>query len=306
LKRWWIRPLVRLFAALALPLAVPAVITLFIWALPGDPASIICPPQICSGTAALAAKWHLDQGPWYFYSNWVSGALQGDFGNSWRMQTGFPVAELLADSVPRTAALVALAFIPLLLGAVGSATRIIPKQVDGVLSAVGLIPAVVLSLLAAAWVTLTYGAMAFDPEAMQVKLLLGALVLGLADAALSGAVVGVRGITESERTQRYVQMAILRGEGDLSNALPNILPALAGQMRARLLGLLSGAVIVEVIIRIDGLGDLIWQGTLTQDFAVVLAAAFGFALLSSLMLVLQAAVEVGVALHVRKSPRVMV
>ncbi|MED5369416.1 MAG: ABC transporter permease subunit [Myxococcota bacterium] len=304
MKRWWIRPLIRLISALLLPLAVPAVITAFIWALPGDPASIVCPPEICGGTEELARAWHLDQGAWAFYKHWLAGALQGDFGNSWRMQTGFPVADLLWESVPRTAALVGLAFIPLLLGAVGAATRAIPKWVDNALSAVGLVPAVVLALLAAAWVTLEYGAMAYDPEAMRVKLLLGALVLGLADAALSGAVIGVRGITESERTQRYVQMAILRGEGELSNALPNILPALAGQMRARLLALLSGSVIVEVIVRIDGMGDLIWQGTLSQDFAVVLAAAFGFALLSAGMLLLQALIEIGVALHVRRSPQV--
>ena len=89
----------------------------------------------------------------------------------------------------------------------------------------------------------------------------------------------------------------------LSNTLPNVLPAIAGQMRARLLHLLSGAVIVEVVIRIDGLGDLLWQGTLTQDFGVVLASAFAFAVLSAVLLLGQALVEIGVALHVRRSPK---
>ena len=35
---WWIRPFVRLIAALVLPFAVPGVITIALWMLPGDPA----------------------------------------------------------------------------------------------------------------------------------------------------------------------------------------------------------------------------------------------------------------------------
>ena len=289
-------------AAVLLPVAVPAVITAMIWALPGDPASIVCPPELCGGTEKLAADWHLDQGPWEFFRWWMGGAVQADFGNSWRMQPGVPVGELLFSSIPWTAALVALAFIPLLLGATGAAGRFFPKQVDAVLSTIGMSPSVVLALCVAAVVTIEYGAFAFDDEAMRVKLVLGALVLALADQALSGAISGVRGSMEEERKQRYVQIAILRGETVLSNTLPNTLGALAGQMRARLLHLLSGAVIVEVVIRIDGLGDLLWQGTLAQDFGVVLAAAFGFSLLAAVLLLLQALVEIAVAMHVRRAP----
>lgn len=292
----------RVMAAALLPIAVPLVITLFIWALPGDPASIVCPPEICGGTEELARDWHLDRGPWHFYTWWMKGALTGDFGNSWRLQPGVPVGELLWGSIPWTAALVTLAFVPLLIGAALAAMRVLPAKADGVLQAIGLTPAVVLSLLAAAAVTLKFGAFAYDDTAMRIKLLLGALVLGLADQSLSGAVTGVRGLLESERTQRYVQIAILRGESVLSNTLPNVLGAIAGQMRARLLHLLSGAVIVEVIVRIDGLGDLLWQGTLSQDFGVVLAAAFGFAALSAVLLILQALVEVGTAMHIRRAP----
>src|SRR6476660_231267 len=73
---WWTRPLVRFVAALLLPLLVPAVITGVLWILPGDPAEIICPPQICQGTAALAARWGLDQGPWTFSARWLGTAVR--------------------------------------------------------------------------------------------------------------------------------------------------------------------------------------------------------------------------------------
>lgn len=304
MKRWWIRPAVRLGAALLLPFAVPGLITALIWALPGDPASIICPPEVCRGGAELARRWNLDAGPWHFFSGWLASAAEGDFGRSWRLQQGAPVGPMLSASIPNTAILVTLAFVPLVLGAVGVARRLLPRKLDVVLRGVGLAPSVVLSLAAAAIITLRFGSEAFSDEATRIKLILGALALGLADAALAGAVTGVRGIMDSERIQRYVRIALLRGEMELSNTLPNVLPAMAGQMRARLLHLLSGAVVVEVVLQIDGLGDLLWGGTLTQDFGVVLAAAFGFAVLSAVLLVIQALVEIAVALHVRRAPGV--
>jgi len=99
-----------------------------------------------------------------------------------------------------------------------------------------------------------------------------------------------------------VQIAILRGETVLSNALPNVLPALIGQFRGRMLHILSGAVVVEVVLGISGLGELLWDGTLMQDFGVVLAAAWGFALLSGALLFAQAMCEVLIELYVRSYP----
>ena len=61
---WWIRPLVRLLAALSLPILVPAIITLVVWMLPGTLASTICPPG-CAREAreTTVQEYHL-QSPW--------------------------------------------------------------------------------------------------------------------------------------------------------------------------------------------------------------------------------------------------
>ena len=303
MQRWYVRPLVRLIAALLLPAAVPAVITALIWALPGDPAAIICPPEVCSGTEELAKRWNLNDGPVHFFTEWIGAALSGDFGRSWRLQQGAPVAPMLIESIPNTALLVLFSFLPILLGVIGAATRVLPRAADGLLRILGLPPSVIFALAASAIITIKYGSAAFGDEAERVKLVLGALALGLADAALAGAVSGVRGLMESERKQRYVRFGILRGEGVLQNTLPNALPAIIGQLRARVLHLLSGAVIVEVVLQINGLGDLLWGGTLYQDFGVVIAAAFGFAVISAALLITQALVEIGVALHVRRAPK---
>ena len=58
----------------------------------------------------------------------------------------------------------------------------------------------------------------------------------------------------------------------------------------------GGAVVVEVMLKIDGLGDLLWAGTLEQDFGLVLATATLFAFGSALLLLMQAFTEVAVAL----------
>ncbi len=299
---WWVRTLVRLVVALLLPLAVPCIIVYLIWALPGDPASIICPPEICPNTDALAARWNLDQGPWHFFASWMEAAIGGDFGRSWRLEPGAMVAERVAESIVPTLLLVAGAGLLNAIGALGALTGTLSRRFHVVFQLVGLIPSLVMALSASAAITL--GWVGDGSSALGYRLFLGALVLGLSDAALYSTVSGVDGLVQSERKQRYAQIAVLRGEGVLSNVLPNMLPALAGQLRARVVHLLSGAVVVEVVLKIDGLGDLLWRGALQQDFVVVVATAFFFSLMSAAVLLAQAFVEIVCALLVRRAPQV--
>lgn len=301
MRQWWLRPLVRIVAALLLPVVVPAIITLLIWALPGDPASIICPPESCGGTAALAERWHLDAGPLGYFSHWLGSALQGDLGRSWRFIQGESVGLLMQEAVPTTLLLMALATLPMAGATVLGALGVVPQKADPVLQVVGLTPAIVLALAAAAAVEVNYGG-AMLGGAFWARLIAGAVVLGFADGVFSGAVTGTRGLFKSEENQRYVGVAILRGERTLDNTLPNVAPALSGQLRARMLNMLSGVVVVEVVLGVNGLGDLLWAGALWQDFGVVLAAATGFAVLSSLLLLAQALAEIAVAVHVRRAP----
>ena len=302
MKFWWIQPLARAIVALALPLLVPACITALIWALPGNPAEIICPPSICTGGDELAARWHLDQGPLGFYGHWVSSAWHLDFGDSWRVLTGKPVLELMQQTIPNTMLLIFMALIPITIGSVMGAFQQPSKKWDPLLVMVGIFPVVVLALLAAAVVELNFAGTDDDGLGYWMRMIAAALTLGIADGALSGSILGNRSIFEQENQQRYVGISLLRGESNFSNTLPNLAGTLVGQYRARIVQLLSGAVIVEVIVRVDGFGALLWRGTLVQDFGVVLAAATVFSAISSAFLLLQAIVEVLQNLHQRRSP----
>lgn len=288
--------------ALSLPVLVPGIITALLWALPGNPAEIICPREICPATDALAARWRLDKGPWYFYTCWMRDALTGEFGNSWRFSQGTSVTELVVESLPVTASLVVMALLLLLVASALAATRRLPKELDALWQVMGVAPAIVLALAAAAAITLQYGALSFHGWPGFLRLLSGAAVLSVADGALAAAIVGTRTTFEDEFKQRYVSIAVLRGESPFLNALPNVLPALLGQLRGRVLHLLSGAVVVEIVLQISGLGELLFLGTLKQDFGVVLAASFAFCLMSMGIISMQALSEALVAWYIHRHP----
>ena len=300
---WTTRPLLRIVAALLLPLLVPWLITLALWALPGDPAELICPPGLCAGTETLAASLHLDEGPLGFYSVWMSSAFQGDLGTSWRMIQGVPVAEEVWRSLPSTLGLVGLTSLGIVSFMILTAVGWLPRRADAVWRIAGVPPAVIGALLAAAWIMISFGASSYSGSAALLRLVAGALVLLVFDGTLSDAVSGTRQAFDAEWRQRYVEVAVLRGESALLNMLPNMLPALAGQLRGRILHLLSGSVAVEVVLGIEGLGDLLWAGTLSQDFSIVLGAAWAFAFMSGLLLLAQAILELGVGLWVRRAPQ---
>jgi len=213
------------------------------------------------------------------------------------------VLTLLADSIFNTLKLVGLASMILLLGAVRSASGNLSTLTKRAFAVLGAVPALVLALAGAAFIAVSFGADSAGSEANTIRLLVASFVLAMADASLSGTVEAVEQVVTAEKRQRYVEMGVLRGETVLSNMLPNIMPSLAGQFRARILNLVSSAVVIEVILSVEGVGDLLWNATLDQDFGLVLGATFLFVLFSSSLLILQAMVEVVTALVVRKSPK---
>lgn len=367
---WWIRPLVRLLAALSLPILVPAIITMVVWMLPGTLATSICPPG-CARQAreTTVAEYHL-QSPWsddirasvglapltvvekdaeaessgelpyvpeeeytwgqyavatgssaldagYFLINWLRRAVTLDFGRGKvGTYTAFEISDLIWSALPNTLLLISASLILVVGGMITAAAGVLPRRVDSILQGIGVVPAVFMALFVYAILQVFLGGdpTAFDvdlgtTEPMRIQplsLIFGGLALGLADGAASGAVIGTRNLFESEVKQRYIGIAVLRGESVLGNALPNILPALVGQLRGRVLHLVSGTVIVELVLQINGLGDLLWNSTLDKATFVILAAAWGFSLISALLLLMQALSEVGVALLIRRAPKVPV
>src|SRR6185295_11118093 len=76
--------------------------------LPGDPAMILAgeDPNV---VAYLRQKMHLDQPLPVQYAYWLGGVLQGDLGESLRIQK--PVTDLILEKLPVTAQLASMAIL---------------------------------------------------------------------------------------------------------------------------------------------------------------------------------------------------
>ena len=150
-----------------------------------------------------------------FYTAWLSRAVTGDFGNGIAYQQGQAVSSLLWESLPNTSLVVLIALVPILLGVVLVALGRLSPKLDPIWQLLGAPPAVILSLFSIAAIVIAYGV-----EDVAHTILTAGLILGVADGVLAASIVGTRATFETERKQRYVGIAILRGESVISNALP--------------------------------------------------------------------------------------
>ena len=158
----------------------------------------------------------------------------------------------MQQTIPNTLLLIMLALIPITVRSVFGAFQR-PSNVGTLLLFLSVLPVVVLALLAAAVVELNFAGSEDEGLGYWMRLVAAAFTLGIADGALGGSILGNRSMFEQENQQRYVGISILRGENNFSNTF-QIWRCIVGQYRSRIVQLLSGAVIVEVIVRVDGFG----------------------------------------------------
>ncbi|WP_299951581.1 ABC transporter permease subunit [uncultured Modestobacter sp.] len=228
--------------------------------------------------AAIRAELGLDAGPLGLLGHWLSGLLRGDLGTSWI--SGGPVGpgliEALGVSVTlmTAALLVALATAALLCwpplhrvargergrtgGAVGAALTALPE----------FLLASVLLLVGAVWLGW------FQPFGWTgpSSVVLPALAMGLPAGGLIGRLVA-DGLTVTG-TERWVPTWQVAGAsaGQLSRALVRrTLPALTTQVALVLVGLTGGAVAVEQVFAVPGLGRAVLGAASAQDLPTLQA-----------------------------------
>ncbi|PRI10386.1 hypothetical protein B4915_12085 [Leucobacter massiliensis] len=253
--------------------------------MPGSPAVAILgneatPEQI----AALTTQMGLDQPLFARYAEWLAGAAQGDLGRSIRLD--LPVAEVIAQRLPVTIELTILALCIALLLSVPAALvaganvggwvdRVASTISSALISLPSFAAAVILIYLFAirtkvfpvsGWVPF-----AQDPLANLQHAFLPALVLGLMEAAMFYRVLRSDVIATVRET--FVLAARARGMSKgyvlmrhvLRPSLFSLL-TLTGLALGRLLG---GAMIVEVLFALPGLGSLLLQSVPSRDIPVI-------------------------------------
>jgi peptide/nickel transport system permease protein len=253
--------------------------------LPGDPAQMALGTEAQADTlAALRREMGLDRPVLERYFGWLGGFLVGDLGRS--LTYGVPVASLVADRLQVTVPLAGLAMllsvvvaIPMGIFAARHHQRVGDYGVMG-FSQVGIaIPnfwfGIILILIFAVWLGWFqaggFTAWREGAFASLRSLFLPALALALTEAAILARVT--RAAILDTLREDYVRTARAKGVSEtgilyghvLRNALIPVL-TIGGLIFAFLL---AGALVIENVFYLPGVGRLVYQGVTQRDMVVV-------------------------------------
>ena len=277
--------LARRALSLALTVVVASVLIFcVIEVLPGDPAAFMlglnADPQ---AVAALHAQMGLDDGLLARYLAWTGGMLTGDFGTSYTYRV--PVADLIADRVwiSLPLALYALALSSAIAFPVGilAALRRGRAADYGIMGATQLgiaIPNFWFAMFLVAifainlrWVRAGGFPGWEDPLAALGALTLPAIALALPQASILARIM--RSALIDTLDEDYVRTARARGLGRGAvirrHALRNALIPVLTIMGLQFSFLLAGAIIIENVFYLPGLGRLLFQAITQRDLIVV-------------------------------------
>lgn len=257
----------------------------FMVVLPGDPARVALGIQATEeALAATRAEFGLDRPLVVQYLDWVGGLLRGDFGVSY--VTRARIGPLVSDRLQVTAWLVGAGMLVALVVALplGILSAMRHRRVSGMAlsgaAQVGMaVPNFLAGILLVTVVSVQLGwlpsggwvAPVEDPAEFLRRLALPALALGL----VQGAVVTryVRSAVLDVMREDYLRTARAKGLGPyralvrhgLRNAAIPVVTVLALQLAT----LLIGAVVVERVFVIPGLGSLLLDGVANRDLLLV-------------------------------------
>ncbi|MCQ9369228.1 ABC transporter permease [Brevibacterium sp. 50QC2O2] len=253
--------------------------------LPGSAAQVALGVNATpEAVAALEAEYGLDRPLPVQYLHWVGGILHGDFGTSYVTQA--PVGPVISGSVQVTLILVVAAVVVSLLIAVpvGTLAAVSHRRPLGaVISALGQVGVAIPSFLAAILLVLVFSVNlgwlpssgwvvpAVDPAGFLRSLILPVLALSLVQAAIlsryvRSAVLDVLG-EDFLRTARA--KGLTRGAAVVRHGLRNAAVPVLTVTGLQLSALLVGAVVVEQVFVLPGMGSELVRAVGNRDLVTV-------------------------------------
>jgi peptide/nickel transport system permease protein len=279
----------RLIGSVLVMWAVATLVFFMLRLVPGDPiAAMLADAGGPEEIANMRRKLGLDQSVFIQYVKWFGNMLQGDLGNS-IYGSRIPVTQILVESIPRTLSLAFLAFLIAIVIAIPagiiSATRrnTITDNTVSLLAFLGLsMPdfwlAILLIIVFAAnlqWLP----AIGYTPLAEGFwpwfrHLILPAIAIGTAFSAIIARMI--RSSLLEVLKADYMRTARAKGLTNsmimFGHALPNALIPVITVIGIAFALLISGAVVVENVFAIKGLGRVLIEGILNRDYPVVQGA----------------------------------
>ncbi|MCY1315153.1 Nickel transport system permease protein NikB [compost metagenome] len=242
--------------------------------------STATPEQISSKIAELG----LERPILVQYSDWLSGAIQGDLGRSWNQSE--PVSTLIARQMPVSLSMVGVAIIVMavvscLLGLTAAVRGGAVDKFIQVLSVIGFsVPGFWLGLLLVTffavrlnWFPATgYVSFMRSPSSWATSLALPVTALVL--AGIASASQQVRGAIIDALDKDYIRTLRARGVPSRSilfrHALRNAVPPVLTVLSLQFIALVGGAAIIEQVFAIPGLGSLTVTASLNGDLPVLM------------------------------------
>jgi peptide/nickel transport system permease protein len=299
----WTRRLVRggrsrAVGAVMHALSVTAIVVVITFALvrivPGDPVvsieGINSTPQ---ARAAMRAQLHLNKPVLEQFELYVRALFNGDLGDS-LIQQGRPVSKIISGSLPVTLALIAatlvvsvLLGVPLgLLAALGG--ELVDFTVRSLMTVLLALPPFFLGLILILFVSVREGALpagGWGTSAFGDVRFLVLPALALAGFLAPLIVRVARQAAAHALHEQWIEVAIARGISRrrivVSHLLPNTLLPVITLVGYNVGALLTGAVVVESVFALPGIGQELVNAINTRDYPVIQ----GIALISALVVV---------------------
>lgn len=285
--------LTRLALSILLVLIASAAIFFLMSLVPGDPARTILGANATPDLVArLREQLGLDRPLAVQYGAWLAGLLHGNLGES--VLSGDPVISLIVARIPVTLSLLLLS--TLVIAGLGTLLGLLSAIRGGVLgrfldaiSLVGLalpsywVAIVLVALFAVAiriFPATGYTAFADDPGRWLLS-----LILPVAALSLGGVTIVAKQMRDSALdvlSRDYIRVLRATGIRERTILFKHILrnaalPSLT-VLGITIVGALTGAVFVENVFVLPGLGSLVTQATTSHDLPVVLGVGVFFTL----------------------------
>lgn len=276
----------RRFAGLLLTLIVASALIFAVMnLLPGDPAAAMLGTSATDETLdALRHAMGLDQPLLARYLRWIAGFLQGDFGTS--LTYDVPAAGLIADRLAVTLPLAAMALtlsiaIALPLGVAAAARK--GGLIDHVATVASQIfisvPAFFVGLMLIAALSVGLGLVpsggfpgwSSGPASAFGALALPALALALPQAGVLTRVTrtGIIEVLGEDFVRTARAKGLTRRQALWRHAVPNALGPVVTMIGLQFTFLVAGAVLIENVFSLPGLGRLAYQALNQRDFIVM-------------------------------------
>jgi peptide/nickel transport system permease protein len=281
----WIYVIRRLVALIPVALVVATVAFVLIHMAPGDPASVIAGPDATpEDVQKLSHQLGLDRPLLVQLFGWYGRLLQGDLGRSIFLRK--PVVEAILDRVEPTVLLTLSATLIAILIGVPSGVisaryhNSATDQAFMTLALLGIsIPNFLLGLLFVlffgvwlAWFPVAgYSPLEYGIAQTLRSLVLPSFALGLAQSALIARIA--RSSMLDVLREQFITTGRAKGLGERAvvykHAFRNALVPTVTVIGISFAALISGAVVVETVFNIPGLGRLIVSAVLRRDYPVI-------------------------------------